>query len=292
MTQIDPPSATTLQRSFNCITDNITIVWLNSDVIERNSITELHRSFKFVRTFDMHTPCLKSLKDTNDQKVFLILSDTFTESFIPLVHDMLQVASIHILSDNKVKYGQLPKEWKKIKGVFDNISFIYVRLLQSIESWKNDFSPISIISPSSIIDLNELDPSFMYTKLLKEIFLDTAYDEQAKIEFIQFSRSQNVTVRSCAFEDFERDFEYRSPIWWYTKEPFIYSLINRALRTQNVETLLKMGFFVQKLHRDIEQTHTKTKAIETQVIYRGQGISDTELEKLQVTFIGFRFTRP
>ncbi|CAF2149667.1 unnamed protein product [Rotaria magnacalcarata] len=282
MFQSDPPSAEVLQSPIDYVTEDFTVVWLDSNVNEKtNSIVTLQRAFKHVKTFDELTPCLNFQQNADNQKVFLILSHDFADIFVPLVHDIVKVLSIYILSDSKVNSEQLLKEWKKVKGIFDNMEFICTQVMRSIEQCENNFTPMSIISPSSIIDLNGLDPSFMYTKLLKEIFLEMGHDEKAKIEFIKFCHALNSAAQSSPLADFIRDFEDHSPIWWYTKESFIYVTLNRALRTQNVEILLKMGFFIEKLHKEIQQIHSKTMPTKRKTIYRGQAISISDLEKLK-----------
>jgi hypothetical protein len=119
-----------------------------------------------------------------------------------------------------------------------------------------DLTPISILSASTSHSLDELDQSFMYTQLLKEIVIDIEYDgEKAREEFSEFcfKRSAEQDFQSKTINQFQQCYELHPPIWWYTKEWFVYSILNKALRVQYVEFIMKMGFFVQDLHREIEQ---------------------------------------
>jgi hypothetical protein len=75
----------------------------------------------------------------------------------------------------------------------------------------------------------------MYSQILKEIILDIEHDKIAKKEFVDFCcihYADDNNIQSNKIRDFERLYESHSPIWWYTKEPFIYSILNKALRTQ------------------------------------------------------------
>ncbi|CAF3468988.1 unnamed protein product, partial [Rotaria sp. Silwood2] len=84
-------------------------------------------------------------------------------------------------------------------------------------------------------------------------------------------------------DKFEREYHLQSPIWWYTAPTFIYSMVNRALRTQEVETLIKMGFFIRDLHLQIQQLHSEqvnSRFTKPFTVYRGQGISKTDYEKM------------
>jgi len=243
--------------------------------------------------FDEPDSCVDFLRNVQDQKVFLILSAALGETLMPLMHDLPQLDSIYILCDNnKIEHKQWLQEWNKIKGAFNDISFISDKLKQNMRQCEQNLTPISIVSTSpatnlnetpSAINLNELDPSFMYTKLLKEILITMEQDEYAKSKFTEFCRANineiNTTLE--AIDEFDRDFDRHSPIWWYTKDTFIYSILNRALRTQNTEMILKMGFFVRNLHRQIEQIHLDASLTTKMTIYRGQGILNTEFEKMK-----------
>jgi hypothetical protein len=122
------------------------------------------------------------------------------------------------------------------------------------------------VSQASNQNLNQLDPSFMYTQILKEILFDIDYDEL-----------NNITK-------FEQEYRLKKPILWYSYECFLYSMLNRALRKQEVNTIIKMGFFIQDLHQQIQQLNLQQfddSQIQTLTVYRGQGLSREDFEKLQ-----------
>lgn len=118
--------------------------------------------------------------------------------------------------------------------------------------------------------------------MLKEMLLEMKYDEQAKEEFVPYCHDENNhnNARLHAVDDFKRDYHSYSPIWWYTKEPFIYLVLNRALRMQNIEVVLKMGFCVRDLHQQIEQLYSTTDQRLNLVLFRGQGMSTEKFEKM------------
>ena len=70
-----------------------------------------------------------------------------------------------------------------------------------------------------------------------------------------------------------------SPIWWYTRECFVYEMINKALRTENIDILIKMAFFIRDLHRQIERLYS-TQEHCSMIVYRGQGMTTNQFEKL------------
>lgn len=122
---------------------------------------------------------------------------------------------------------------------------------------KKDVTPISILLPTSDNDINRLNQSFMYSQLLKEILLSMKHDDEAKQKFIEFCRFLNNDneQQRLHMDKFEQEYDLHSPVWWYTKEPFIYSTLNQALRTQDNDVVMKMGYFIRDLHRQPEQLH-------------------------------------
>ncbi|CAF3893878.1 unnamed protein product, partial [Rotaria sp. Silwood1] len=44
-------------------------------------------------------------------------------------------------------------------------------------------------------------------------------------------------------------------MWWYTGELFLYGMLNRALRSLDMEMMIKMGFFIRSLHQQLQQAH-------------------------------------
>ena len=64
-------------------------------------------------------------------------------------------------------------------------------------------------------------------------------------------------------------------------------MLNRALRLMDVDVIIKMGFFIDDLHRHIEQLHSKQfgghHSGEIFKVYRGQGLSKTDYEQMMNT---------
>ena len=77
-------------------------------------------------------------------------------------------------------------------------------------------------------NLDQLEPSFMYTVLFKEIILEIDEDDsKAMKQLVDYCRKTNTDEKELS--DFERRYHQKSPLWWYTCEIFLYSMMNRAL---------------------------------------------------------------
>jgi len=228
------------------------------------SITQFRRICNTIEFFTDANKCITFLTTTQWQHILLLIGDKFQKQILPDVQNISQINRIFILCNNQTQP-------------------MLELLKSSIEENQNNSVSTSILMPSSIDHNNKLNQSFMYSQLLKEIILDTDYDKQDKDQFIDYLRIQySDCEQQChQIEQFSLEYERYSPIWWYTKESFIYAILNKALRTQDTEIIIKMGFFIQDLHNEIELIQSQSTIQDLSIVYRGQGMLNTEFEHLR-----------
>ncbi|CAF2046563.1 unnamed protein product [Rotaria magnacalcarata] len=94
----------------------------------------------------------------------------------------------------------------------------------------------------------------MYSKFLKEILVEIEHDNRAKTKLIDFCCDQygDNSKELKIIDEFKRNYSPSSAIWWYTRECFTYTMSNKALRTQDIEIITKMGFFIRDLDQKIQ----------------------------------------
>ncbi|CAF4905293.1 unnamed protein product, partial [Rotaria sp. Silwood1] len=98
----------------------------------------------------------------------------------PLVHKFVRLDSTYVF------YGQpslhrWTQQWKKIKLVTNQIEPICQSLVRDPAQCEQDLTPTSILSlnNSSNPDLQQVNSSFMYSQLIKDILLEIIYGEPA-----------------------------------------------------------------------------------------------------------------
>jgi hypothetical protein len=277
------------------ITQNYRLVWLNSNIDEINndhSITELEEVVDAVQTFMDIDKCIDFITNIKEEKIFMIISGEFGQTTVPIVHDIAQINCVYILSEHKALHEEWGQEWSKVKGVFTDITSICKALKQAARECDQNLVSISVAKSTdgtSKENLDRLDQSFMYTQILKEILLTIDFQEENIHEFVTYCREQFVGNNAALknIDKFEKEYREHEPIWWYTSQSFLYSMLNRALRLIEVELIIKLGFFVHDLHNQITALHTKQydehHHLDSFIVYRGQDLSRTDFDQLKKT---------
>jgi tetratricopeptide (TPR) repeat protein len=273
---------------------NILLVWLDNNIDDnstncRNTIAQLRRAVNTINTFTDGEECIQFIDNITDTKACMIISGSLEQNIVPRVHNMSQVDSIFIFCDNKKRHEQWAKEWSKIKGVFTEISPICEALKQAAQQCEQNAISISFMDTSGDLskkNLDQLNPTFMYTQILKEILLLIKFEQKHIQEFIDYCRAVFADNESELknVDEIQKKYHDKTPIWWYTYECFLYPMLNRALRLMDVEIIVKMGFFIGDLQCHIEQLHSEQfggrHVGDGFTVYRGQDISHTDLDQM------------
>ncbi len=180
-------------------------------------------------------------------------------------------------------------QWSKIKSVFSEVNSICEALKETTQQCEYNaisFSFMPTISDTNKKNLDQLDCSFMYTEILKDILLTIKFEKEHITEFISYCREQFAGKEDELknINEFELKYSPKTPVWWYTYECFLYPMLNRALRTMDINIIVRMGFYISDLHRHIEKLHLqqfgRNRSGKTFTVYRGQGLSKTDFEQM------------
>ncbi|CAF1153702.1 unnamed protein product [Adineta ricciae] len=251
--------STTIERYRN--PENYAIIWLDADFSDQNGIhksglEQLENLAGRIETFTESNECIDFITHELDTKLLLIVSDSFGAQLISILDDMPQIQSVYIFSTNSEPCVSWTKDYSKVRGIYKDIVSLCQIIKRDIRIIEYNLTPISIyLSRFSTNDQNTLDPTFMYCQILKEIFLDMEYGKEAKQNLVELCRKEYATsiVGLRVIAEFERDYDKHTPVWWYTRDCFVYRMLNKALRTHHIEVINKFAFFIKDLHRQLEQ---------------------------------------
>lgn len=121
----------------------------------------------------------------------------------------------------------------------------------------------------------------MYSVLFKEILLEINEEDRESINnLINYCRDHGIDESQLNY--FKSDYHKKTAVWWYSEEMFLYGMLNRALRSLDMEVMIKLGFFIRSLHLQLVQLHKEQAADfkEDFVVYRGQGFMQQDFQHL------------
>ncbi|CAF1406927.1 unnamed protein product [Adineta ricciae] len=264
---------------------DIAIVWLDSSTNNSHdsydTTTQLEYVLPEINTFTDNDQCIEFIVDNFDTKVYLIISESVEQFIIPCIHDIPNIDSVVIFSDSKDQYEQRIKQWIKVKGVCSDITRICRQITRLYEF---DDIPISFIPSGRKPD--QLDPTFMYTQIMKEILLTIEFEHKHTQEFVDYCCHTSIgdKIDHKKVKQLEDEYHKDGAIRWYTIEPFLYRTLNRALQLMNGEVITLMGFFIKDLHRGIEQLHQtqygNACADRSFTVYRGQVLTKKDFDEM------------
>ncbi|CAF1514384.1 unnamed protein product [Adineta steineri] len=271
---------------------NIPLIWLDNNINDNNAdcnntIKQLKCVANNISTFTDSEECVKFIQTITNNKVCMIISGSFGPHIVPHVHYMPQVDTIFIFCNSQEYNKQWTKEWPKIKGVFSDITIIGETLKKTAQQCEQNAISISFVASNKKLD--QLDPSFMYTQILKEILLTINFEDKHIREFISYCREVFVKNEYDLHnvEKLERDYYDQTPIWWYTYQYFLYSMLNQALRLMDADIIVRMGFFINDLHRHIQRLHLEQfsgqESCKIFTVYRGQCLSKKDFMEMSKT---------
>jgi len=274
------------------IIQNFHLVWLDGNINEndddcRNSINELKQVVNTVNTFVDVDECIDFINRITEETAFMIISGALAQTAVSAIGNKEQVSEIYIFGEHKAPY----EEWPKVKGVFTDIQPICEVLKQAAQDCDQNTVLISFAptgdAATNIANKNTLDCLFMYTQILKDILLTIHFDDGHINEFLNYCRIEfaDSSAKLRIVNQIEKEYRDHQPIWWYTRETFLYSMLNRALRLMDVDIIIQMGFFISDLHKNIADLHSKQFHGQTSsqsfIVYRGQGLSQTDFNQLK-----------
>lgn len=125
----------------------------------------------------------------------------------------------------------------------------------------------------------DLNGSFIHNLLLIDVLVRMSCNENDKQKLIEFCKEEYAETNSTpsVITEFEHDYKPEKAVWWYTRNTFVYPMLNKALRTQNIERLLLFHFVIRDLYQQLKENQCRDRI----TVYRYQYMSKDELKYLK-----------
>ncbi|CAF3382494.1 unnamed protein product [Rotaria socialis] len=276
--------------------ETFSLMWLDANVhtTEDNidAQVKLREAINFLQTFDKENECEEAIRNIVNEKVVLIVSGRLGRNVVPRLHDLSQLTCVYVYCFDKDGNKQWSDKYSKVKGVFTELTDVIkcLKKEQKVREKVESSGVISIFNRSDIEhthkNLKSENSSFMWFQLLIEVLIGMQQNLAAKKELIDVCKQQyQSNLKELAIiDEFERDYDCSKAVWWYTREAFLYRLLNKALRIQNIDLLFAFRFFITDMFKSLSKEHEKFKNLCTDEcirVYRGQIISTDEFDRMR-----------
>lgn len=183
--------------------------------------------------------------------------------------------------------------YSKVRGLFADKNLLIDRVTSDFHLYTNNTSAFCILYSNneerSLRDLTKESALFMWYQLLIEILLRMPRDDQtdAKQDMLTVCRShyRKNERQMSLIDEFDLTYSSSDAIKWYTRDCFLFRLLNKAFRTENIDLIYKFRFVIIDLYEQLKEVHADYidfMGLEDIItVYRGQQLSNEELNKLK-----------
>jgi hypothetical protein len=151
-------------------------------------------------------------------------------SLVRKLVDVSKIKSIYILCSDQSMQAPWTIGCEQANCIFTDLSSICERIEMSIRDNSIGFNitDASFISSTTIDVNNKQDVMFMYGQLLKDVLTKMDYSTDNRNDIIEFFKDK-YKGQPENIKQFTNNYASETPIWWYTKYPFIFETLNLAL---------------------------------------------------------------
>ncbi|CAF4715083.1 unnamed protein product [Rotaria sp. Silwood1] len=278
---------------------NFRIIWLDktfcyTDTSQR-ARASLYQLNSLLRTFSDVEKCfdyIRYIVDDTQYILFILSIDSFEENVDDIIQEvtgLIQVTFLYVLttSNNREKLSE-----KDIRAIFTDEDQIQIKLVEDIKLCNEKGLKFNILTLGrSTKDLSRQSSKFMWYQYLMDILLAVPDADAAKTELIEFCCSNYAEnpIELNKIREFEETYCSEQAIKWYTRDTFLFRLVNKVLRQENIDDMYKIRFILSDIHTQLMELHgdyldlllEKNLYPYCLTVYRGQLMSAYEFDQLK-----------
>ncbi|CAF2947885.1 unnamed protein product [Rotaria sp. Silwood2] len=271
--------------------ETFSLIWLDASVNDTqeniDAQHQLRTSINFLKIFEDADKCEQYIRSVpKDDRIVFIVSGRFGEIIVPRIHSLRQVSAIYVYCKDKKRNELWSNQFKKVKGVIVLLDEL-ISQIRSDQARRNR-NRVDEPLPMNFSNTNnnkheqstsDLSGQFIQSQLLIDCLVRMKPTSNEKNDFISLCQQyyKGNTAELSLLNEFEKFYSSERALWWYTREAFLYRLVNKALRILNVDLLFLCRFFIRDIQKQLEQRQCSSFVH----LYRCQLMSIEEIQLLQ-----------
>jgi hypothetical protein len=256
-----------------------TLVWLDDDALDTTSpnyrvtvdmLKKIHSvKYKLYNSSALFMAEIEQMTKTTE--VIVIISGQLAETTIPrlTVSLLRELSSIFIFCQNYDDHKYFLKKCRKISDICTDHQSLEEAIRHEIHPPANAVIQARNLKPMFI--LKEDPEGFLLyqlnIELLKHYRWTTNNREKMLDECMNYYSKNRMKKREI--RRFKAEYESDKAIQWYTKDSFLYRLVNKALRSLDMEEINIFRPYIKDLCKQLEQLYNQQRSDRSLIVYRG-----------------------
>ncbi|CAF3395113.1 unnamed protein product [Rotaria sp. Silwood2] len=273
---------------------DLILVWMDEqiDIDSKNTMQMkilLNKVNEHTLLFSNKDRFVKFVETLTHETIFLIISGQVSADILSFANSNEQIHAIYIFCMQDDYYKNLIDHYSKLHHAYNNHVELILEVQKGIDIYKKQsmkFNSLSKDEQESISNLSLESALFLWSYVVKEILINTDKSDDAKQVMLAHCRSQYPSgdPMLAQIDKFEKNYQSKDAIEWYTKDSFVHKLVNKLIRIENIDALLHLKFFIVDLSACLkmkwEQDYSH-RSYESIKVFRGAQLTNTEIEKLK-----------
>jgi tetratricopeptide (TPR) repeat protein len=249
--------------------------------------TECHNYIQF---FIDRIECIDRIRANKEEKIVLITLNASEVSIISDIHNLVNVQSIIVLMNHNEQSneGSLSTElYSKVVKIQKDPDILKKVIRAQLHAIRQQISRFHFYDhrQKTTRDLTTEAASYLWFQLMFDVLKEMTISDQAKNDMLRKCReyySSSIVVLN-SIRKFEVTYKPTDAVLWYAKQSFVYRIVNRALRTEDVEQLYTFRFFIVDLSRQLAMLHREQKGAMRHIVtvFRGLHLTFKECKNLE-----------
>ncbi|CAF2209051.1 unnamed protein product [Rotaria magnacalcarata] len=269
--------------------EDFLLIWLDATIDDshkslqiQQDLLELHPNAQFYTDLQL---CVNLIKSIKNEHILLIVSESFAPYILKEAGSLQTITTAFIFSNNPTNQELVVNDYGIVTQVFNDQQVLLHAIRDTLRHVVKEPLAFSLCEPDgkSTRNLSKEAASFLWHKFLIIVLRQMPHDEQAKNDMLSkcldYNRRNNTQLNNI--NRFQQTYHATDAIKWYTTETFLYGLVNKAFRTDDIELIYLFRFFIIDLCDQLEREHEAWRDAGEQTLYRGQNISNEEFKKLK-----------
>ena len=172
---------------------------------------------------------------------------------------MEQIAFIYVYCTNSKEHTRWQETHLIVRGIFNDPHELIKQLgddvAAEVAQVKLPVSVLIITKQKTVQVLKAKGASFMWFQLLSEVIIRLPPSPSAKMDLVKHARAQyqGNAIEESKIAEFEITYSPETCVRWYSRDSFLYRLMNKAFRLQNFDDIFQYRLIIRDLYNQLER---------------------------------------